>query len=68
MLPIWSDAHAETGLPHPPHQKVAAPLVLVGQREAGEPAPLRGADPTELLDAGLKPRAIDPHVASQRRL
>jgi hypothetical protein len=61
-------AHAQPGLAHPAHHEVAAALVLVAQRQAGEAPALGGADPPQLLDALLQPLAIDLHVASQAGL
>src|SRR5439155_22019330 len=52
-------AHAQARLAHPADHEVAAALVLVGQRQPGEPAARRLADPAELLDGVRQTRAVD---------
>ena len=48
------DADVETQLLHPAGHKVAAGLVLVGEREPGTPAALDGADLSERRDIAQK--------------
>ena len=59
---------SQPGLAHPGDHEVAAALVLVAEGQAREAAPLGGADASQLLHGPFEPRAIDPHVASQRGL
>src|SRR3990172_5385464 len=56
-------AHAEPRALHARDHPVTAAPVLVRERQAGEPAARRLADPSQLLDALLEPSSIDLHEA-----
>ena len=63
--PVHGDG--EPGLAHPSHEEIAAAPVLVGQREAREPARRRLADPAQPLHALLESLPVDPHLTLRGR-
>ena len=63
-VPHLVDRDAQAGLAHARDHPVAAALVLVGERQAGEPAPGGLADLPQLFDGPLEPPPVDPHGSS----
>ncbi len=58
------NGHAQAEFAHPAGHQVAAPPVLVGQRQAADPAALERADLAECLQAADQPVEVDSEVAS----
>src|SRR6266481_4991640 len=61
-VPHLVDGDREASLAHARDHPVAAALVVVGERQAGEPAARGLTDPAELLDRALEALPVDIHL------